>query len=73
VRIWSRQGKDLTSQFYDIATAAAAQLPDGCVVDTELVALGANGRLSFDLLQRRLVTTPAKPGSTDGLGGVSGS
>jgi ATP-dependent DNA ligase len=28
------------------------------VVDGELVALDANGRLSFDLLQRRLVTSP---------------
>jgi ATP-dependent DNA ligase len=35
VRIWSRQGKDLTAQFPD-ATAAATQLPDGCVVDGEL-------------------------------------
>jgi ATP-dependent DNA ligase len=43
----------------DIATAASAQLPDGCVVDGELVALDNNGRLSFDLLQRRLVTAPA--------------
>jgi ATP-dependent DNA ligase len=50
----------LTAQFPDIAAAAAAQLPHGCVVDGELVALDQHGRLSFDLLQRRLVTTPAK-------------
>lgn len=54
--IWSRQGKDLTSQFPDVVAAAVEQLPDGCVVDGELVALDATGRLSFDLLQRRLVT-----------------
>jgi ATP-dependent DNA ligase len=31
-RIWSRQRKDLTAQFPDIA-AAAAKLPDGVVLD----------------------------------------
>ena len=49
--MWSRQGKDLTAQFPDVAAAAVAQLPDGCVVDGELVALDPDGRLSFDLLQ----------------------
>jgi hypothetical protein len=42
------------------AHAAAAQLPDWCVVDGELVALDEAGRLSFDLLQRRLVTSSAR-------------
>jgi ATP-dependent DNA ligase len=58
-RLWSRQGKDLTDRFSDIAAAAARMLPDQCVVDGELVALDANGQLSFDLLQRRLVTSSA--------------
>src|SRR3954469_3165806 len=30
------------------------------VLDGELVVLGADGRLSFDALQQRLVTSPAK-------------
>jgi hypothetical protein len=47
-------------RFPDIAAAAARQLRDGCVLDGELVILGADGRLSFDTLQRRLVTSPAK-------------
>jgi ATP-dependent DNA ligase len=34
-------------------------LPDGCVLDGELV-ISIDGRLSFDALQRRLVTSPAK-------------
>ncbi|MEU4607492.1 hypothetical protein AB0F43_31290 [Kribbella sp. NPDC023972] len=59
-RIWSRQRKDLTAQFPDIAAAAARMLPDGVVLDGELVILGPDGRLSFDALQRRLVTAPAK-------------
>ena len=35
-RIWSRQRKDLTAQFPDIAAAAVAQLPDGVAVFDEL-------------------------------------
>ncbi|TCO42442.1 hypothetical protein EV646_11364 [Kribbella antiqua] len=33
-RIWSRQRKDLTAQFPDIAAAAVDQLPDGVVLDS---------------------------------------
>ena len=32
-RIWSRQRKDLTARFPDIAVAAVEQLPDGVVLD----------------------------------------
>jgi ATP-dependent DNA ligase len=59
VRIWSRQRKDLTDRFPDVAAAAVRQFPDGAVVDGELV-ISVDGRLSFDALQRRLVTSPAK-------------
>jgi ATP-dependent DNA ligase len=59
VRIWSRNQRDLTDRFPDIARAAEDQLPAGAVVDGELVIL-TTGRLSFDALQRRLVTAPAK-------------
>jgi ATP-dependent DNA ligase len=58
-RIWSRQRVDLTDRFPDVAAAAVRQLPEGAVVDGELVILVA-GRLSFDALQRRMVTSPAK-------------
>jgi ATP-dependent DNA ligase len=44
----------------DIVTAATRQLPDGVVLDGELVILGGDGRLSFDALQQRLVTSPAR-------------
>jgi ATP-dependent DNA ligase len=60
-RLWSRQRKELTDRFPDIATAAVQQVPDGIVLDGELVIL-VDGRLSFDALQRRLVTSPAKAG-----------
>jgi ATP-dependent DNA ligase len=59
-RLWTRNRHDITDRFPDIATAAVRQLPDAVVLDGELVILGANGRLSFDALQQRLVTSPAK-------------
>jgi hypothetical protein len=60
-RSWSRQRNDLTDGFRDIAAAAVSQLPDGVVLDGELL-VSTNGRLDFDALQKRLVTTsPARP------------
>jgi ATP-dependent DNA ligase len=53
--LWSRQGKDLTARFPDIARAATTQLPVGSVVDGEVVIWHAD-RLDFGLLQRRLIT-----------------
>ena len=55
----ARQCKDLTDRFPDIAAAAVRQVEEGVVLDGELVML-VDGRLSFDALQRRLVTAPAK-------------
>jgi Resolvase, N terminal domain len=42
-----------------VASAAVRMLPDGCVLDGELMS-SIDGRLNFDALQRRLVTSPAK-------------
>ncbi|MEU4295142.1 hypothetical protein AB0E63_43570 [Kribbella sp. NPDC026596] len=58
-RLRSRNGKDLTDRFPDVAAAAVRQIPDGVVLDGELVIL-VNGKLSFGALQRRLVTAPSK-------------
>jgi ATP-dependent DNA ligase len=58
VRLWSRQGKDLTDRFPDVA-ALATGLPKGMVIDGEVVIWNGD-RLEFDLLQQRLVTPPAK-------------
>ena len=57
-RLWSRQRKDLTDRFPDIAAAAVRQIDDGVVLDGELLML-VDGGLSFDALQRRMVTSPA--------------
>jgi ATP-dependent DNA ligase len=60
-RLWSRQGKDLTARFPDVASAAVRQLPAGAVVDGELVVFDSStGRLDFDALQMRLVTAARK-------------
>jgi ATP-dependent DNA ligase len=60
-RVWSKQGRDLTDRFQDVATAAIAQLPPGTVVDGEVVIWNGD-RLDFGLLQRRMVTTASRLG-----------
>jgi ATP-dependent DNA ligase len=58
-RLWSKQGRDLTDRFPDIAAAARAQVPAGTVVDGEVVVWHGD-RLDFGLLQRRMATPPAR-------------
>jgi ATP-dependent DNA ligase len=58
VSLWSRQGKDLTAAFPDLANAAAQQVPPGFVVDGEAV-VWADDRLDFDALQQRLTGGPS--------------
>jgi len=50
VRLWSRRGNDFTSQFPAIAKSCE-DLPIGTLVDGEIVAIDAEGRLSFNMLQ----------------------
>ena len=51
---WTRNGKDWSHRFAGIVEAAAAQLPPGTLIDGEAVALDADGKPNFGLLQRRL-------------------
>ena len=51
-RMWSRQRNNLSAQFPELITAAAA-LPAGTVLDGEVVTWNGD-RLDFDLLQRRI-------------------
>jgi ATP-dependent DNA ligase len=60
-RLWSKQGRDLTDRFPDVAAAALAQLPAGTVVDGEVVIWNGD-RLDFGLLQRRMVTAAGRIG-----------
>jgi bifunctional non-homologous end joining protein LigD len=50
VTLWSRRANLFTNQFPNIARGCE-QLPPGTLVDGEIVALDANGRVSFNLLQ----------------------
>lgn len=54
----SRQGKDLTRYFPDVIAAAEDQIPPGCIVDGETL-IWANGRLDFNSLQQRMITSKA--------------
>jgi bifunctional non-homologous end joining protein LigD len=61
VRLKSRGGIDLTPFFPEVATELATQVAS-LVADGEIVALGADGRPSFNALQKR-----AQPMSTTAL------
>ena len=50
---WTRNGKDWSDKFKALVKAAA-QLPAGCLIDGEAVALDDEGRPSFQLLQSTL-------------------
>ncbi|WP_310468826.1 DNA ligase D, partial [Sphingomonas sp.] len=50
---WTRNGKDWSDKFRALVNAAAS-LPAGCLIDGEAVALGDNGKPSFQLLQSTL-------------------
>jgi ATP-dependent DNA ligase len=72
VEIGSRNEKPLTRYFPELVEAARKQLPERCVVDGEVILVGAGGdRLDFDALQQRIhpaasrvrmlsTTTPAR-------------
>jgi bifunctional non-homologous end joining protein LigD len=47
---WTRKGNDWSDKFRSIVRAAA-NLPAGCLIDGEAVALGENGKPDFQLLQ----------------------
>jgi bifunctional non-homologous end joining protein LigD len=52
VKLYSRRGLDLTHRFPDLAASLAKQDSD-MIIDGEIVALTAEGRPSFQLLQQR--------------------
>ncbi len=61
LRLLSRNNKDITAQYPELA-ALACSLPDRrLVLDGEIVALGADGRPSFSRLQHRMgLSSPRK-------------
>jgi bifunctional non-homologous end joining protein LigD len=53
VRLQSRRGIDLTAQFPEIVAEVGALGADRMILDGEIVALGPDGRPSFNALQNR--------------------
>src|SRR4051794_17281187 len=55
VEIGSRNERPMTRYFPELVRAAREQLPERCVVDGEIVLIGATGdRLDFEALQQRI-------------------
>ncbi|MEO5994609.1 MAG: ATP-dependent DNA ligase [Arthrobacter sp.] len=55
VEIGSRNAKPLTRYFPELVEALKMNLPRRCVIDGEIIMVGASGdRLDFDLLQQRI-------------------
>ena len=60
-RIQSRHGHDITAAFPDIVAAAEIELPDGVVVDGEMVVWGEDA-YEFIQVQKRITGPPRVPG-----------
>jgi ATP-dependent DNA ligase len=55
VEIGSRNGKPMTRYFPELVESLKANLPSRCVIDGEIILVGASGdRLDFDALQQRI-------------------
>jgi bifunctional non-homologous end joining protein LigD len=56
---WTRRGKDWSDKFRALVKAAA-ELPPGCLIDGEAVALNKSGKPDFQLLQQTLKESNGK-------------
>jgi ATP-dependent DNA ligase len=55
VEIGSRNGRPMTRYFPELVRAVRDNLPERCVLDGEIIVIGASGdRLDFDALQQRI-------------------
>src|SRR5262249_13840032 len=66
VEIHSRNGKPMARYFPDLVEAFLEQLPSRCVVDGEIVVIGASGRLEFFALQQRIHPAASRIGRLAG-------
>jgi bifunctional non-homologous end joining protein LigD len=60
VFLQSRRGQDLTSFFPEVVADLSSQAADDMILDGEIVALGSDGRPSFNALQNRAQIKSAK-------------
>ncbi|WP_017544746.1 ATP-dependent DNA ligase [Nocardiopsis prasina] len=58
VRLTSRQGRLLSQRFPEIVDALAQQLPEGVLLDGEIIHWASDGRLDFGALLRRNSASP---------------
>jgi bifunctional non-homologous end joining protein LigD len=59
-RLQSRRGESITQRYPELSGLVALAAAEGAVLDGEIVALGPDGKPSFQLLQRRIgVADPA--------------
>src|SRR5215471_7904680 len=58
VRLYSRRGNDFTSKFARIATAVSKIKSTSFTIDGEAVAVDAQGKPSFQMLQNRATLPP---------------
>jgi bifunctional non-homologous end joining protein LigD len=61
LRIWDRRGTDLLDRLPELATVAR-QLPEGALIDAEVVVCDARGRPRYELLAGRLGPKSRKTG-----------
>jgi bifunctional non-homologous end joining protein LigD len=54
VKMRSRRGMEMADRYPAISAQLSRQPANSCVLDGEIVAVGADGRLSFELLQQRM-------------------
>ena len=59
--VWSRGGELMTGRFPEIE-AAARHLPDGCVIDGEILAWRDGAPLDFSVMQKRIGRKQPGPG-----------
>jgi bifunctional non-homologous end joining protein LigD len=64
LRLTSRNGNDATNRFPEVSGAAPSGLPEGSVIDGEVVAFDPQGRPSFALLAPR-IQRAQPPGTHD--------
>src|SRR5438552_814023 len=57
VTVWSRNGKDWTERFLNIADAVKSLNVTSAILDGEIVVVDAQGRASFQKLQRAMGKT----------------
>src|SRR5687767_12887202 len=60
VRLWTRNQKDWTDKFPDVVKALKTLRVQSAILDSEIVAVDASGRSSFQMLQQSIKKTTGR-------------